>query len=68
MKEKIRMDLVALGIVFSLIVLFVFIVLPTLFYEYAEATYFIVSAILCIEILELMILIYMLTRRSGSSV
>ena len=62
------MDLVALGIVFSLIVLFVFIALPTLFYDYAEATYLVVSAILCIEILELMILIYMLTRRSGSPV
>lgn len=68
MKEKIRMDLVALGIVFSLIVLFVFVALPTLFYDYAEATYLVVSAILCIEILELMILIYMLTRRSGSPV
>jgi hypothetical protein len=62
------MDLVALGIVFSLIVLFVFVALPTLFYDYAEATYLVVSAILCIEILELMILIYMLTRRSGSPV
>jgi hypothetical protein len=68
LKEKIRMDLVALGIVFSLIVLFVFVALPTLFYDYAEATYLVVSAILCIEILELMILIYMLTRRSGSPV
>jgi hypothetical protein len=67
LKEKIRMDLVALGIIFSLVVLFIFTTLPTLFYDYAEATYFVVSAILCIEILELMILIYMLTRRSGSS-
>ena len=61
------MDLVALGIVFGLIVLFVFIALPTLFYEHTEATYFVVPAILCIEMLELMILTYMLTQRSGSS-
>lgn len=66
MKEKIRMDLVALGIIFSLVVLFIFTTLPTLFYD-TEAIYLVVSAILCLELLELMILIYMLTRRSGSS-
>lgn len=66
MKGKIRMDLVALGIIFSLVVLFIFTTLPTLFYD-TEAIYLVVSAILCIELLELMILIYMLTRRSGAS-
>lgn len=61
------MDLVALGIIFSLVVLFIFTTLPTFFYEYTEAIYLVVSAILCIEILELMVLIYIFTRKSGMS-
>jgi len=60
---KIRMDLVALGIVFGFGVFFVFTILPSLFNELTEAMYLVVSAVLCIEILQLMILIYMVARR-----
>jgi len=57
------MDLVALGIVFGFGVFFVFTILPSLFNELTEAMYLVVSAVLCIEILQLMILIYMVARR-----